>query len=90
MKFTPGPWQVVRDDEGDTYIQAVADYPDDWFVARVSENNGALAANADLLAAAPELLVALKEAKAWLDASGFGEGAMMSRVVAAIARAEGR
>lgn len=97
-KHTPGPWHPrnhrndaggeVRDDEG-------------LWVARVHQRDGgadgaACVANTNLIAAAPDLLAALKE---MLDkgegcaACGFGApgcGCRYERARAAIAKAEGK
>ena len=55
---TPRPWHVVQE-EGGWYVRAVAPYPDDWYICRLSAWTGA-PGNGDLIVAAPDLLEAAK------------------------------
>lgn len=58
-KHTPGPWKVSqRDAEGNLTTPAI--FANGVIVAVVSELPGGYEANANLIAAAPELLEALK------------------------------
>lgn len=102
-KHTPGPWKNMRIDAGIT-----AQLPDGTAstIAHVdfSKSRDEWVANAVLIATAPELLDALKDAKQLLDAlrmdSGVGEiltdsqrelyQAVDAKVTSAIAKAEGR
>lgn len=85
VKHTPGPWEAWKDDEGawgilkDHAFLTTAFDPDFGMVAGSSE------ANARLIAAAPDLLEALKDARYAL----YGNGAGNSKMDAAISKAEG-
>ena len=63
-KHTPGPWTVEYPPNGHCYIRDTAYRAE---IARVSSDNmlaeGSAAANAALIAAAPELLSLLREAQ---------------------------
>jgi len=94
VAHTPGPWTVT---DNNWEVSSVYG-PDDCLIAEVQihpsvteENQHELEpvkeANARLIAAAPELLSALKMAQVWLDADGRFD---MQGINAAIARAEGR
>ena len=83
---TPGPWTAIPDDTGDER---------EWYV--VTEEEGVLAlsvseeADARLIAAAPDLLAALKEMVTWMP-SGFApqsQSRAMKMAHDAIAKAEG-
>ena len=98
---TPGPWHVdhdqashgeklcIVDAEGDIIVRTPITLPE-------SPERAQDQANADLLAAAPELLVACREVAEWLDLlkqnypdmAGLIRGCQKAR--AAIAKAEGR
>ena len=101
MTHTPGPWYAV--DNGhyidikisdDIYAPSVADVSASKFL----EGGDNSKANASLIAAAPDLLEALKAARIdiltlySLSASGMAEPAeeWVSEIDAAIAKAEGR
>lgn len=61
-KYTPGPWHVAeRDDDGDVLYTVEADNLPVAYIYRKAERE----ANARLIAAAPEMLEALKELTAW-------------------------
>lgn len=69
-EHTPGPWSITSDDGGDLYITApdVTDLESPWNIAiavgacgyRDDPRTGCTAANARLIAAAPEMYEALK------------------------------
>lgn len=85
VKHTPGPWTVGYNDNQCVY----SDYRQ---VASVQCNQKEWEANARLIAAAPELLEALKEVLAW---ASYGvpnarKEQMRKAVGGAIAKAEGR
>jgi hypothetical protein len=110
-KHTPGPWQV-RNELDDTIVVGNVDgesFPDGThhfhydFICDTSVDDygeptdpDTAKANARLIAAAPELLAALKAAHAALDSiyetEGFltEERATLARIEAAIAKAKGR
>lgn len=104
MRHTPGPWKVVSDPNcdaiGDRHAFGVQQEPNKWIVADVNgdlEDAAQIKANAYLIAAAPELLDALKEMRARLQrvddldvALGENVGAFeaIARADAAIAKAE--
>ena len=85
-KRTPGPWKVSNDDA--TRING-GGRPYSIVVAETCGYQGAREANARLIAAAPDLLAALKTAKQC--ALGFGERSAIvtAQIDAAIAKAEG-
>jgi hypothetical protein len=94
-KHTPGPWTL--EDHGYTYIVSK---PGDGYITRdVCRMDGSTTsafnqkANAHLIVAAPEMLAALKEARAYYgepDKSDPVDVAIWARIDAAIAKAEGR
>jgi len=89
--YTPGPWGI--DSDGDIRSQhtvnngyaseAIANLPAALYRA---ERAGERTANAHLIAAAPELLAALKASREWLDT--VGDRKILTQVRAAIAKAE--
>ena len=89
---TPGPWKIgaregenlpILDSAGNNL--ALADF------AEVANNADKVEANARLIAAAPELLAALKEAHRILLAQGNTPGRLeVAGIRVAIAKAEGR
>lgn len=87
-KHTPGPWKVTRNNTG---VRSV-----DAHVCRVwMLRNGHGVANARLIAAAPDLLEALKILSDYPIAGGYALGPCISEcdmkeIRAAIAKAEGR
>jgi len=90
-KHTSGPWGITED--GD-YIRQV-NGGRRLYIAAVLEVpiEGETQANARLLAAAPELLEALKESLPqlrWANVHGSRCDELIAEVVAAIAKAEGR
>ncbi|MCB1462087.1 MAG: hypothetical protein KDJ90_06605 [Nitratireductor sp.] len=91
---TPGPWKAGDTDEfGDVTILpesgglAVAAVPNGEFM-RIRGKTGEHHANAQLIAAAPELLDALKQAKGWLENWASAEP-QIAVIDAAISKAEG-
>ena len=100
MSFTPGPWHVSELD-GRTVgpvrvLRADGDVPQLQAVARVMDRTGEWQANARLIAAAPELLQALRDLVDDYEAI-LGDGltaetapAELRTARAAIAKAEGR
>lgn len=101
---TPGPWIVGtgrvsqlgfgRDEYFAVGIQSDAQLPN-WLpvaiLSRADQVTDMDRANASLIAAAPDLLAALREAADMLDVAEFPEGAQaVEHARAAIARAEGR
>ena len=69
MKHTPGPWKVREPDhfvDGLAHM-VVSEHPQEgyWHIAEIGTHNGRKEseANARLIAAAPEMLEALKEAQ---------------------------
>jgi hypothetical protein len=100
-KHTPGPWEVraagVQSQGGDagTFVARV----NAGLVARCMTNQGNLSsaecliaaqANARLIAAAPELLAACKEARHWITSESRGEEDCLKQLDAAIDTAEGQ
>lgn len=100
-QHTPGPWEAAGQHIITQEGGILAFMPDktEW-----NSNAGVLAANAHLIAAAPELLEALKEvarhaanleddlkdADAWDDVEQKGADETHTKARAAIAKAEGR
>ena len=90
-KHTPGPWQYSF--EGGTVAFIVE--TDGTTVAKLSvtENStahSALPANARLIAAAPDLLAALKAAVDLMEQEDFATLTLVPKFRAAIAKAEGK
>lgn len=83
-RHTPGPWRVVSDFVGPF---RVVNEKDSTIAAAGYTNSSEAMANAELIAAAPELLEALKDC-----VSGLAdmEPKLEARIHAAIAKAEGR
>jgi hypothetical protein len=88
-KHTPGPW--AYQEKADAYTHIVRG-PNDSFICQTPQGAcGTCEANARLMAAAPDLLEALKGALLALE-SGVGDpewGARVLACAAAIAKAEG-
>jgi len=94
VKHTPGPWFVNQDEDGNYRSIGSAGW---WGLAQVvvrfegERNDDATGlANANLIAAAPDLLAALKAFVADFDASVSDPDATTDAARAAIAKAEGR
>ena len=108
ITFTPGPWRVHRLNYPageDVSFEVLAERPakgHQYFIAQtimreVAKEGERIAideANARLIAAAPDLLAALKAvlpmAGAWAGGVDLSEDARVLAAVAAIAKAEGR
>lgn len=93
--FTPGPWmQKKHDGAGRTFelkreFWEVGGGPDKAGVAFVFGGQ----ANANVVAAAPEMHYALQYVKRWLDETGLGEEVHQSvpqMINAALAKADGK
>ena len=80
-QHTPGPWKIRKNDAYEEYWVQLEHYT--VGPASIVFSN----ADADLIAAAPELLEALEDAAASLEDAGKHEAAKMAR--AAIAKATG-
>ena len=96
MTHTPGPW-VFRDPEGDELHEIYAESGRELICFPVWTHNQK--ANIPLIAAAPELLAALRLAMEWSEDDGYPddhcmvgpcERAFRQAARAAIAKAEGR
>jgi hypothetical protein len=96
MSHTPGPWESDSAKDGESrYHQIDAPTPNElvtfpYTVADTMNRHHCVtphedAANARLIAAAPELLAALKDVREY-----YGPSEYMPQVDAAIAKAEGR
>jgi hypothetical protein len=87
---TPEPWEIAKGDDG-RFIDIV-DVNGDGILSTLRNRNAESAANIHLLAAAPDLLAALKvviDDSVWCHAN-FCECKVCKQVRAAIAKAEGR
>lgn len=86
-KHTPGPWVV---DRTHPELERNVVWSGDQIIASVvNDQHGNADANARLVAAAPELLEALRYMVANAEAEGWSE-MMLADATAAIAKAEGR
>ena len=87
-KWTPGPWVATPDGNGEWGIDS-----ESWGIATVAacagteDPNGRSDANANLIAAAPDMYVALQMAQFWLDIDGRYD---MQVINAALAKARGQ
>ena len=93
--FTPGPWAVdYIDGENCIYWELYA-IPDDWALADIHGTGGKMndAANAALIAAAPELYAALENIVDGYSLVDFGvyteEGGYIAQARAVLAKARG-
>ena len=66
-EHTPGPWRVEADEEGVYVLMEASGVHDEYLTIYASPNPDQREADALLIAAAPELLAACKEAYAFLD-----------------------
>lgn len=97
-KYTPGPWAIVCGRHYAHEIQAKSKRGKDWIIARITASKvgqDEAEANANLVAAAPELLEAIEEYfEVWAN-NGKKPGwcnrvdASRARLRAAIAKAKG-
>jgi len=87
MSHTPGPWVIEQLDDGENMDSHIAIYGYPWVVAEVQVDVPSLPgmANANLIAAAPELLEALEDARFAL----YGNGPGNPKIDAVIAKAKG-
>jgi len=85
---TPGPWVYTRQVGINHGIATVDDAKST--VGWRSVATAASAANARLIAAAPEMLAALEDAKLWLDSDDAGDKVVVAKINAAITRAGGK
>lgn len=89
-KHTPGPWKL----EHGTYVHrgrwvvTAEGMPTSSPVVSISNHDDAAEYDGYLIAAAPEMLVALKEAETWLSGWASAEP-QLSTIRAAISKAEG-
>lgn len=94
MTHTPGPWEEDLSADGEHMAKMIADNPDWGAVATVSEDHGHVAychySNARLIAAAPELLAALRSAVDLIADYSGNEASDLSFFRDIIAKAEGR
>lgn len=92
-KHTPGPWNLSANEDGRTYVEASNDTADDIAALLMDHDQQQNAANARLIAAAPDLLAACKAilARFELEPAGsvFPAAALQTDLRAAIAKAEG-
>lgn len=87
-KHTPGPWDVdYLDKHGQRVVRSQHIEVCTCWHHSVGSIEREMEANAQLIAAAPELLAMLKMAQLWLDVDGRYD---MQGINAAIAKAEGR
>ena len=93
-KHTEGPWKVRGDgSRGQWYVEAPSTRGDYWLVAEASGRSATEnQINAHLIAAAPDLLDALRACAEYMEEYGapVEMGSSVQRARAAIARAEGR
>jgi hypothetical protein len=97
-KFTPGPWRVIPKAGGFGPVSILAQLPVGISIGHpvaypgIGDFDEVEAANAQLVAAAPELLEALKDAVAFIGNLPAGSGGFQAYVKAMeiIDRAEGR
>lgn len=89
-KHTPGPWEIEEESEGHS-ITNRAFTGDEWCIAEVYGKTDTSIANANLIAAAPDLLEALLGVERLCAASGYigVNGQYLKIVRAAIAKARG-
>lgn len=88
MPHTPGPWRVVHTADDRTFIDT--EESNDSFIAQVDRNAPEYEDNAQLIAAAPELLEALKRIIEWDDTGCDPSRAVLRAARAIIAKAEGK
>lgn len=91
---TPGPWEVEEPEEGFTSVRVILEFGNSFdYNPRLGyEDEQQALIDAQLIAAAPELLEALKDAKCLLFESGLyaKHQATYGVIEEAIAHAEGR
>ena len=88
-KFTPGPWEVARDEHGDLFVKAPASTLPVHCVCNMGlVSDAAVEPDAHLIAAAPELYEIASEACAWLEENIVG-GELRERLRRVLAKARG-
>lgn len=92
IKHTPGPWRMYEGNRGSFVFYGIADVADmsPAYVRQESDDAATMKANAQLIAAAPELLESLKEVLYYIGDRKVTTLGAMIRARAAIAKAEGR
>lgn len=91
-KHTPGPWRMYEGNRGGFVFYGIAEVADmkPAYVRQESDDATTMRANAQLIAAAPELLGALSGmVEVFGDEFGMGDSETVDRARAAIAKAEG-
>jgi len=91
VNYTKGEWKIVPMPEMNS--NRIMSYSPEYFrevIADVFGLNGSDAANAQLIAAAPDMYEAAKVALHWLDGVRKGDTVMADFLRQAIAKAEGR
>lgn len=84
-QHTPGPWRYCKTNGSPTHGEHVIAGAKPGYLAEVRDcGSGDVVANAMLISAAPELLVALKDAYPHI-----GDDALRARIGAVICKAEG-
>ena len=91
---TPGPWPMQRTGDGKRIIigKGLVEGPNGYEVAEVYSDDcpyELAEANARLIAAAPDLLAAVKELVNWWEIDGGNLDRSLSTALAAISKAEG-
>ena len=92
-KHTPGPWEVEQDGPWTLVRGRDPELPSDDIpgpLVCTPADNGYTQANAHLIAAAPDLLAALKEIVAGISVGTDPDHPWIKEARAAIAKAEGR
>jgi hypothetical protein len=93
MEHTAGPWKQLTDDNGDVWV--IADDGHRYHIANMEGSCGTCHANANLIAAAPDLLAVCEEVEKTLSDFGIFDKAsgldntLLGRARAAIAKAKG-
>lgn len=90
---TPGPWEIGRTNGGKVKIYAAGrgdDWSKWWIAQPLSARPKERDANARLIAAAPDLLKALKDVLEYMPSITAFQRERIRRAEAAIAKAEGK
>lgn len=96
MSHTPGPWEVAIPGEVDEHYAVLDGFGHTASVYGHPEQTSTALANAHLIAAAPDLLAALRDCRDWLvaicDSNNLEatERGYLEAATAAIEKAEGR
>lgn len=91
-KHTPGPWYFGGKNRSGNYLVANRKIDRNGGISSEGEFvcRDAYLADARLISAAPEMLEALKEAEEICNFTGYQKTALLRKIRAAIAKAEGR